>query len=180
MKRLARRRRSWVDSSYMKSTRAFMLLIIGCLVLYVAALSLVAIYYAGGIGWTTILTWKLIAEGYGKVTPHSFAEAFSGDDLLLLIPAGIGLLVVFVTRNQRRSVWRFTYFALQLLIVFYGWLGLLLLIQLPFEITSLDGEWLGEDFPILITAGVWLLVSAYIAVASLWTTDRPSVEKLES
>ena len=78
-----------------------------------------------------------------------------------------GLLVAstatLITRHKHASRARSAAFAAQLLIVWPGWIGLL---SLPFQFLSgpIDGEWLGESWPIMQVSGLWILLSTIIAV----------------
>jgi hypothetical protein len=96
-----------------------------------------------------------------------FKKLFSNNinDSTLYILWIIGLLiatfVTILTRWQLVSKTRCNVYAIQWL---FCWLGVIGIISLPFDLislitNSLDGEWLGETWPILEAMSIWLILS---------------------
>jgi hypothetical protein len=90
-----------------------------------------------------------------------------------LLVGAIALGAVVITSAVRGWVsrrWLLVFFAAQPVLLFWGWLGVMML-PLSF-IEGIDGEWVAEGSPTIIAAGLWILSSLWLAWSS-WRQALP-------
>lgn len=148
------------------STRTWFALAFGVFCLcFVASVAAIAAYYdeANGIGYETAIGLNVVWLGL-RSSSYALSRAITLREWVLLACVASGLLVFLLTSNKQKSPVRCAVFAAHLFVVPWGWLGLLALVYTMF--LGVDGEWLGEHFPTLIVAGLWLLYALAMVIAS--------------
>jgi hypothetical protein len=121
--------------------------------------------------YTEPIKWGRLFKGFTHIDLKAISSATKFSDWLLMMLTIVGFLIVILTRSQIRSFPRFLFFMAQPFLFYAGWSGLILIIAFPFEAIRLDGEWLGESSPILMSAGCWVIASLFIAVSGLKRLD---------
>lgn len=142
------------------------LIAVGCVLMNWFALLLVAAYYHPGdwFDWTKPIDWTVLLARIPDLNATSLRSAVMFHDVLLWILAPAGAWLILAGNAQGRT-WRILFFAVQPLVFYPGWWGVVLWICLPLEI-PLDGEWLGEHSPSMMSWGCWILASIYLAYRS--------------
>ena len=144
-------------------------LILACILCHAMASLVMSAYYASGapLEYTEPIRWHQLLTGLERMNASAVKSALRVSDLVFFAATFLGLALIFSTRNQVRSIPRFLFFIFQPVLFCRGWVGLVLLIAFPFEARKLDGEWLEEQSPTLMSLGVWIAVSMLIAFSSL-------------
>jgi hypothetical protein len=147
----------------------FAWIIVTCLICHVAALLVVSAYHASGttFAYTEPIRWRQLFDGFGRIDAQAIERATTSADWFLVAFGIVGLALVIRTRNQVRSLPRFMFFLVQPVLFYTGWVGLILVAAFPFEALKLDGEWLRERSPVLMSLGCWILACVFIALRSL-------------
>lgn len=156
------------------ATTAYVVMLSCCLSAFCLAVWLTAAYYesSNDIRYTTPLGPSRIIQSLGYVGTESLMQALSKRDLVFLSSALVATGVFYGTRSQARSIPRFLTFMAQGIVLYWGWLGLLMI---PYSIVEgIDGEWLGEHSPTMIVTGLWILCSLVVALWSIDPRRRPS------
>jgi hypothetical protein len=152
-----------------KKNIAFAWLIAASIVCHVAALLVMSAYIASGasFAYTEPIQWRSLLDGFTRIDASAIQRATQPADWFLLTSALAGLALVYLTRKKVRSIARFVFFLIQPALFYTGWAGLILVVVFPFEALKLDGEWFGERSPILMSLGIWIAVSLFVAIRSL-------------
>ena len=160
------------------STNTRMWFVVGAcvwVILFVAAIAAVAAYYepATALHYNSRISFGVVAAGLFS-SKEAMRHAFTQREWLLSVGVAAGILSFILTRNDRKSLMRCCVFAAQLVVLPWGWLGLLML---PESIVGgVDGEWLAEHSPTMIAAGLWLCYALAMTVTSwdpAWWRGRP-------
>lgn len=131
--------------------------------LYLAALTLVATYYneRRHFSWTEPIDWSALVSDIPHLSTRDFRAVGEGAHFPLSWICTTALLFRLPsTRRPRLFAGLFGVQAL-LFLVPMGLFGLLSLAMNLIRPASLDGEWLGEHWPLMQVDGLWSLFLAY-------------------
>ena len=138
--------------------------------LFALAVVLVAAYERpdSGMTYTTPLASGTLLSKVSALTFDGVWRGRSASDGVFLVSSWLAILTLLLTFRQSRSRLRSAVFALQCVVLFWGWVGLWML---PFDLScilrgTMDCEWIAESSPIYEVVGLWLAVSATGAVMS--------------
>lgn len=147
---------------------AFPMLIALCFICKLAAIMLTSAYYASDatFSYKEPIQWHQLLLGLPKIDAASVKSATQCDDWFVMGASVIGFVLVLWSADKVKSISRFVFFLVQPLVFLNGWVGIVLLFMFPFELIHLDGEWIGEHSPTLMSTGCWLIVSGIIAFRS--------------
>lgn len=159
----------------------FIIIIAGCFALHFVSIACAAAGVIARFGYTERLSWKRLYLAIVDGGIHSVARSVQAMDVMLFISLTVGLLIVLWTRHHERSKWRIYFFILQPLIFHTGFIGIILWIAFPLKFLTLDGEWLAEDSPRLMSFACWILSASFIAIRSspLWRERKWSGNVVE-
>jgi hypothetical protein len=150
-----------------QKTLFFTSMIVGQAVVWTAAaLMAVGMDPTNQIGYTTEITWELLARGFGKLGPADVLAGLGLIGLFGLITMAAVAAVFMKTWGHRAHAGRILVCTIHPLVAWWSWMGLLSLIG---TLTSdyFDGEWMGESWPIIEATGIWTLCSTTLFIQEL-------------
>ena len=149
-----------------KTKILFCLAFVTCQLFFWLGVFLIAGYYepTNQITYTSSIDFQNLINGLRRISFSDIRIVLGYEEFVFLICSFSAAVVFFFTSTQKKSNLRSFLFLIQGFFLYWGWIGIILI---PYTlIDGIDGEWLGEHFPIFISAGLWILVSMYFAILS--------------